>query len=115
MADSEFPSTQADLNYPPPSFTYFSDYTFDREFHVVTTNTIETDEWVTSVLCNNPLTDERLFEGIVEMVYSSSEELARLTHKNLFTKWDVLATNKDPIWLGSEHPEDVLGIGEGLY
>lgn len=114
MADDQSSVLPLDY-YSPLSLTHISDYTFDREFHVVTTNTIETDEWVTSVLCNDPFTDERPFEGVVEMVYSKNEDLARLTHKNLLKKWNILATNNDHEWLGSEHPEDALGIGEGLY
>lgn len=102
-------------SYTDVGYICITDYTFDREFYVATTNTPEKDCWETCVFCNDPTTDIREFESLVEMVHSNSEESAKLTHQNLLRKWDVLATNKDPTWLGSHHSEDTLGIGEGLH
>jgi len=103
------------LSYSDPEYTCITDYTYDKEFYVVTTNTAEMDGWETCVFSNDPQTNEKQFESLLEMVYSSTDELATLTHKNLLRKWNVLSTDADPSWLGAEQSEDTLGIGEGSH
>lgn len=103
------------LSYGDPGYVCIVGYTDDKEFYIATTNTAELDGWETCVFSNDPETNHREFESLLEMVYSETEEMARLTHKNLLRKWNVLGTKQDVIWLGPVNAEEYLGIGEGNY
>lgn len=99
-------------SFNDPNYCYFVNYTDDAEFFILTSNTgNEEAEWETCVYANNPQTNERDFESLVEHVFSKTDELAKLTHKNLHRKWNGLGMDK-PIFLNEE---DDYQIGEGYY
>jgi len=100
-------------SFSDAGYVCINEYTSDREFYIVTTNAVDSNYWETCVFSNNPATDQREFESLIEMVYSKSEEDARATHKVIFNKWNTIeVSHNTPVWLTPTNPEDHYGIGE---
>lgn len=68
----------------------FTNYTYDKEFYVMTTNASETGEWETCVFCNDPVTGIRDFESLVEQIRFNSQDEAKQMHSDILYKWNTL-------------------------
>lgn len=68
----------------------YTNYTYDKEFYVMTTNASETGEWETCVFCNDPVTGIRDFESLVEQIRFSSQDEAKQNHTDILYKWNTL-------------------------
>lgn len=79
------------MSYPVVERFRLTNYTFDREFLVVTTNVTESGMWETNVFCNDPQTDIRDFESLIDQkIYESGEE-AKTIHSDMLYKWNTLS------------------------
>lgn len=96
-------------SYSDPMYNSFTDYTYDKEFYITTSNTGPENNWETCVFANDPTSNTRDFESLLELVYSKDEQYARLTHKNLLNKWESVGYQRFLV------EEDDYQIGEGAY
>lgn len=78
------------MSYPVAQRFRLTNYTFDREFVVVTTNVSDSGRWECSVFCNDPDTDTIGFEALVEQWLFDSQELAKDIHAELLYKWNTI-------------------------
>jgi hypothetical protein len=79
------------MEIPSKSYFRLANYTYDREYYIVTTNSIESDyNWECCVFCNDPQTDIRDFESLVECVRFDSQDDAKDIHSNMLYKWNYL-------------------------
>ena len=68
-----------------------TNYTYDHEFFIMTTNaTDEGSGWECCVFVNNPETDIRDFESLVECYRFSDESEAKRIHMDMLYKWNTL-------------------------
>ena len=87
------------MSYPPVERFRLVNYTFDREFMVLTTNVTESGDWETSVFCNDPETDIKDFESLVEHIISSTDVEAKELHNKILWKWNTLEIQMRPFCL----------------
>jgi len=59
------------MSYPGIDRFRLVNYTYDREFVIITTNVSDSGGWETSVFANDPDTDIRDFESLVEQILFS--------------------------------------------
>lgn len=70
-----------------------ANYTYDREFFIMTTNATEDGHgWECCVFVNNPETNTRDFESLVECLKFTDESQAKKIHTDMLYKWNVLGT-----------------------
>ena len=78
------------MTYPVEERFRLTNYTFDREYVVITTNVTESGMWETSVFCNDPVTDIRDFESLVDQAYFDKREQAKYIHADMLNKWNTI-------------------------
>lgn len=78
------------MSYPVTERFRLTNYTFDREFFIITTNISDSGSWETSVFCNDPVTDIRDFESLVEQIVFDKQELAKHYHTEMLYKWNTI-------------------------
>lgn len=96
-------------SYSDLGYRSFADYTYDGEFYVLTSNTAGENGWETCVFANDPVSNVRTFESLLEQIYSKDEQYAKLTHKNLLYKWESLGHQRFLV------EEDDYQIGEERF
>lgn len=73
-----------------------TNYTYDREFFIMTTNsTSEGEGWECCVFCNNPETNIRDFESLVECYRFDDEREAKRIHADMLYKWNTMGIRED--------------------
>ena len=78
------------MSYPVIDRFRLVNYTYDREFVIITTNVSDSGGWETSVFANDPDTDIRDFESLVEQILFSHKGDANHFHREMLYKWNTI-------------------------
>ena len=69
-----------------------TDYTYDNEFYIMTTNASEDERCEVCVFCNDPQTNIRDFESLVEYIKFDDPNRAEEFHHMMLNKWNGLGS-----------------------
>jgi len=78
------------MSIPIPERFRLTNHTYDREYLVITTNMTESGKWETCVFCNDPVTDIRDFEALVDQMVYDSQDQAKRMHTEMLYKWNTI-------------------------